>query len=209
MSDLDTTGKPAYMYDEDTDTFYSIAGITNTAANYTWAGAHIFNGTVTINDVIKHTAGLNNFQNPAARDTAIASPSNGVVAFVRQDSSGATINQLQFFNGTKWVDVRSFTAIKTVTADYTLTAIDSGRTIFVNAASPKTVTIPTYSSEAFFPGESVYVVQGSAGKVSIAGATGVNINGLNGYSKTSGEFARIQLMNTGTDTWRLFGDLGA
>lgn len=207
MSDLDTTGKPAYMYDEDTDTFYSIAGITNTAANYTWAGSHIFNGTVTINDVIKHTAGLNNFQNPSARDTAIASPSNGVIAFVRQDSSGNSINQLQFFNGTKWVDLRSFTSIKTVTTDYTLTSSDSGMTIFVNAASAKTVTIPLYASEAFFPGESVFIVQAGPGAVNIAGASGTNINGLNGYSSTSGEFAKIQLLNTATNTWRLFGDL--
>jgi hypothetical protein len=63
-------------------------------------------------------AGVNNFQNPAARDLALTAPVNGTVCFVRQDAVGTQINELQYyFNG--WVNVLSGNA---ATATFATTA---------------------------------------------------------------------------------------
>jgi hypothetical protein len=46
--------------------------------------------------------GINNYLNPAARDASITSPVTGTIAFIRQDSSGNIVNELQFYNGSGW-----------------------------------------------------------------------------------------------------------
>jgi hypothetical protein len=46
------TGKPGYMYDEATDTWYLLSGKVDTGANYVWTGAHLFQAPVTFQDSI-------------------------------------------------------------------------------------------------------------------------------------------------------------
>lgn len=215
MSSISTTGKLAYMYDQSTDTFHALAGTANTSANYTWVGSHIFNGTATMNSqvafnqVVTHRAGVNNFQNPAQRDSAIPSPVSGIIAFVRQDSSGVQIDQLQFYNGSRWVDLRSFIAIKNISDNYTLSLIDSGRTIFLTGSSTRTVTVPNNTSAAFSVGESIDIVQSGAGRIEVIGSNGVTLNSLNSYNKTAGQFSKIKILKTAINSWVIFGDLAA
>jgi hypothetical protein len=47
--------------------------------------------------------GINNYLNPTARDASITSPTAGSICVIRQDGSGNTINQLQFYSGSAWV----------------------------------------------------------------------------------------------------------
>ncbi len=47
--------------------------------------------------------GINNYLNPTARDASITSPTAGSICVIRQDGSGNTIHQLQFYNGSSWV----------------------------------------------------------------------------------------------------------
>jgi hypothetical protein len=47
--------------------------------------------------------GVNNYLNPAARDASITSPVAGSICLIRQDGSGNTINQLQFYSGSAWI----------------------------------------------------------------------------------------------------------
>ncbi len=49
---VDNTGRPGYMYDENTDTWYLISGKADTGANYTWTGAHLFQAPVTFQNVV-------------------------------------------------------------------------------------------------------------------------------------------------------------
>jgi len=39
---FNNNGKPGYMYDEATDTWFLISGTPDTGANYTWTGTHVF-----------------------------------------------------------------------------------------------------------------------------------------------------------------------
>ena len=102
MASFNTSGKPGYMYDETTDTWYLISGKTDVSAGYEWTGTHSFLNVVTIADVLNAKAGVNNFLNPAARDAIIPSPSAGTVCFVRQDSGGSPLNELQVYLSGSW-----------------------------------------------------------------------------------------------------------
>ena len=97
------SGKPAFMYDQETDVWLQLGGAIDTSSGYTWTGVHAFSNDVSFTDSLTSKEGINNFLNPAARDAAIASPVHGTVAFVRQDSGGNTINQWQYYNGSAWV----------------------------------------------------------------------------------------------------------
>lgn len=49
---FNTTGKPAYIYNEDSDTWFQISGKVNTNANYTWTGTHLHQVPVTMEDLL-------------------------------------------------------------------------------------------------------------------------------------------------------------
>ena len=49
---INSTGKPAFIYDESADTWYQISGRVNTNANYTWTGTHLFQVPVTMEDIL-------------------------------------------------------------------------------------------------------------------------------------------------------------
>lgn len=66
-------------------------------------------------------------------------------------------------------------SLNTQTDNYTLVLGDAGRVIDMNAATDKTVTVPTNSSVAFATGATVIVARRGAGEVTIAGSTGVTI----------------------------------
>lgn len=48
----DSTGRPARMYDSQTDKWVDIAGKVDTGRNYSWTGAHTFGGPITFSDVV-------------------------------------------------------------------------------------------------------------------------------------------------------------
>jgi hypothetical protein len=98
-------GKPGYIYNEADDTWYELSGKTDTAGTYEWSGNHTHLSTVTIIDHLIAKKGINNYLNPAARDADISSPVAGTIAFLRQNSTGDSINQLQYYNGSTWVQV--------------------------------------------------------------------------------------------------------
>jgi hypothetical protein len=99
---FDNSGKPAYMYDEVGDTWYAFGAKIDTASAYEWTNTQTYLNDVTFDDAVIFKDGFNNFLNPAARDAAITSPVQGTIIFVRQDSGGNTINQIQYYSGSAW-----------------------------------------------------------------------------------------------------------
>lgn len=102
---IDTTGHPAYMYDEGTSTWYAISGRISTAANYVWTGANEWQNNSLFSGGITATLKFNSFLNPAARTAAISSPSTGLITFIQQDASGNTVNKFQYWDGSAWTDI--------------------------------------------------------------------------------------------------------
>jgi hypothetical protein len=99
---FDSDGKAAYIYNQSNDTWYQVSGKTDISGTFEWTGLHDHLSTLTASDHFNAKKGINNFLNPAARDSEITSPTTGTICFVRQDGSGNTINELQVYNGTLW-----------------------------------------------------------------------------------------------------------
>lgn len=214
MPSLNTNGKTAYVYDQDTDTFYAIGANINTAANYVWSGTQEFQSNVTFSDtnaVITAKAGVNNYLNPAARDAALTSPVRGTVCFVRQTSGGAAINDLQFYNGTNWISYGGLVTFNkqagSGSQNYNLTLNDIGQSITFDSTGTWTVTIPPNSGVAFPIGSEIDVFRINTGSVTFAPGVGVTLNSKNGSRSIAARYSGASLFKFDTNTWLLVGDL--
>jgi len=96
-------GKPGYIYNVADDTWYELSGKTDTSGTFEWAGPHTHLSTVTMDDHFIAKKGTNNYLNPAARDASITSPVAGTICLIRQNSSGTTVNEIQYYNGSQWI----------------------------------------------------------------------------------------------------------
>jgi hypothetical protein len=86
-----------------------------------------------------------------------------------------------------------------------LVLTDNGRLVTLNNAAAITVTVPLNSSVAYATGAIVNLQQIGAGQVTIAGASGVTINGTG--TALRAQWSAASLVKTGTDTWTVIGDL--
>jgi hypothetical protein len=210
MTSTSSTSKLAYMYDQQTDTWYPIGGAINTGSAYTWTSTQTFAATVDAQSVLNARAGINNFLNPAARDSIISSPTNGVVAFVRQDASGNVINQIQYYYNGVWREYNDSASLDSVTSSRALAISDAGRTIRVGSSSDVTITIPLNSTTPFVIGQRIEFIRKGSGEVIFAGETsGVIINSKNSNKKIAAQYSGAVLVKDDTNTWILIGDLKA
>ena len=112
---FDNDGRPAYMFKQgatSTDgVWYAIAGKMDTSIAYEWTAVQTFLNDVEFDDYVTMNYGFNNFLNPAARDAALATPVRGTICFVRQDSGGNALNQIQFYDGSTWQAGGDITAV--------------------------------------------------------------------------------------------------
>jgi hypothetical protein len=119
-------GKPGYIYNAADDTWYELSGKTDTSGTFEWAGPHTHLSTITTLDHLVAKKGINNYLNPAARDASITSPVTGTIAFLRQDESGNTLNELQYYDGVEWqkvIDQTLFDLLDTRVDDLEIGAI--------------------------------------------------------------------------------------
>lgn len=209
MSTISGVGKVAYLYDQPTDTWYPMAGYTNTTENFTWSGTHQFSNTVNFTSVLNARAGINNFQDLAARDTAIPSPTNGIVAFVRQTNAGAVLNQIQYYFNGAWRIYGENANLLSKTTSFVLSLADAGRTIDSEASTSLTVTIPTNATVAFPIGTQISFIQTGAGQVVFLPGSGVTLFSKNNNKRIAARYSSATLIYKALNTWVLIGDLTA
>jgi hypothetical protein len=211
MANISSSSKVAYIYDSATDTWYPTAGLASTSADYDWTGNHNFSSSVSFDSVLLAKAGVNNFQNPAARDLAIPAPvASGTVVFVRQNDLGDTINQIQYYSNNSWVDYNNV-SIDEKTLSYTITSSDVNKMIRMNSSSNLELIIPANSVAAIPEGARIEVIRYGSGEVSIVAASGsgVTIRSKNNNAKISTQYSGAMLTKIGTNEWHLLGDLKA
>lgn len=210
MATVSSTAKVGFIYNESTDTWHPIAGSANSNIDYTWNGQHTFNDNVTFSDVATAKAGINNFLNPAARDSAIPSPTAGTVCFVRQDAAGNSIRQIQYYSATAtaWVNYAD-AQLENKTANHVIALQDSGKVVTMNSSSANTVTVPTNATTAFPVGTVVTIIQTGTGATSVVEASGVTIRSKNSYKTINTQYAAAQLVKIDTDIWIFLGDIKA
>jgi hypothetical protein len=100
---FNTDGKPGFIYNAADDVWYELSGKTDTSGTFEWAGLQSYLSAVTMLEALVAKKGINNYLNPSARDASITSPTAGSICVIRQDGSGNTINQLQFYSGSAWI----------------------------------------------------------------------------------------------------------
>jgi hypothetical protein len=174
MANISSSSKVAYIYDSGTDTWYPTAGLASTSADYDWTGDHSFASSTTFESVLSAKAGVNNFQNPAARDAALTSPANGTVVFIRQDASGSVINQIQYYANGTWVNYKNI-KIDEKTASYTVQLSDVDKLIKVNSTSNLELIIPNDSTTNFPVGSRVEIGRYGTGEVTITTPSGSGV----------------------------------
>lgn len=204
MAAINSTPRPAYVYDQETNQWYPIAGIVNTSAAYTWTAAQDFSSPVTFTSTIV-AKNFNIFLNPSARDTAIPTPVYGTVVFLKQNSIGNTINDLQVYDGAEWQSITDpVYSFNQQSSTYTLQIADSFKMIEMSAGG--SIVVPPNSSVAFPIGTAIDVLQTGASQVTLVGDTGVTVNATPGL-KLRTQWSSATLIKRDTDSWLAMGDL--
>ena len=108
-------------------------------------------------------------------------------------------------SATKEFTANTITLNAQTNTTYTLVLADRDKLVTLSNASAITLTVPTNASVAFATGTQVNIQQIGAGQVTVAGDTGVTVNGTG--TKTRAQWSAATLLKTATDTWTLIGDL--
>ena len=91
---------------------------------------------------------------------------------------------------------------------YTGLLSDEGKVVTMDNGSANTFTIPTNSSVAYPTGTIINVIQKGAGVTTIAGDTGVTVNGTSAGSVDVGnQYQGGACLKVGTDEWIISGDV--
>ena len=206
MPTFNSTPRPGYVYDEATSQWYELAGKVNTSAAYTWTAAQTFDSTVSLNSTVV-AKNVNIFLNPAARTAAIATPIYGTIVFLKQDANGSVINDLQVYDGTNWLSiVDPLYTFNQQSSSYTLAIADSFKMIEMSAGG--TLTIPLDSNVNFPIGTAIDILQTSSSQVTLAGQSGVTVNGTPGL-KIRTQWSSATIVKRAANTWVAMGDLVA
>lgn len=103
---------------------------------------------------------------------------------------------------------QNYVTINDATDNYTLALVDAANMVTMSNVSAKTITVPLYSSVAFPLGTQIQITNYGPGQLSIAGASGVTIQSLDGLN-IKGVYGKVQLTKTGTDRWLMAGDVSS
>lgn len=181
---FDASGRPAYMFKggatSSDGVWYPVGAQIDTTSSYEFTGVNSFTNDVSFDDAVIATEGFNNFLNPAARDAALATPVRGTIVFVRQDSGGGALNQIQFYDGSAWTgsgDVFGVTASTgltgggtsgtvTLSIDTTITAdLTTAQTLTNKTLTSPTLTTPKITSAYSAKTDNYTFVTGDEGKI--------------------------------------------
>lgn len=97
--------------------------------------------------------------------------------------------------------------IASKTSNFTLAAVDKGKTLECSHATALTVTVPPNSGVPLAVGYSVTLVQVGAGTVTVAEGTGVTVRSKDSKKSLDGQWTAATLYKRGTDEWVLVGNL--
>jgi hypothetical protein len=209
MSTISNIGKIAYIYDQTTDTWHPVAGMTDASADFSWTGNHNFSssGNVSIGGSLLARSGINSFVSVADRNAKIPSPVNGTLAVVVVNNTP----QLQYFyNG--WKIYGDNAQLESKTASFTISAADMGKTLEVSLASALTITVPSDTQAAIPVGSQVAFIQAGTGSVTFVPSTSggtVTLLSKNSNRRISGQYSQVLLVKRAANSWYLFGDLTA
>lgn len=218
MTQISNVGKISYIYDEPTNTWYPLAGMTDSSADFSWTGNHIFSAgsDITINGKLLSRSGINYFESITDRNQKIPNPANGVIALVLVNN----IIQVQYYSSGQWRLIGSNAQLEERTSSnfvnnnrYNLAVTDSGKTLEFNASVSHIVTIPLDSTINFPVGSQIAFIQSGTGQTTFEGesspSASVSILSKLSNRKISSRYSQAIAVKKAANTWFLMGDLTA
>lgn len=155
----------------------------SSSGTMTLQSASIASGTVTI---------------PAGTDTLVSTSATQTLTNKTIDYNSNTISNLPSTNFDLTINAQTGTT-------YTLVAGDKNKLVTLNNSSAIALTVPANSSVAYAVGSQINIQQIGTGQVTVAGASGVTVNGTG--LKLRSRWSAATLIKTATDTWTIVGDL--
>jgi len=111
------------------------------------------------------------------------------------------------WNGTVWLKIAEtdIPEVELRTSNpYTLILSDAEKYLRFSDTSQFDVTVPAESTSNFTTGSIITIEQRNTGRVKVLPASGVTLNYYGGQY-TAGQYAIVQIIKVGTDTWTLIG----
>lgn len=164
---------------------------SNTSPVTSWGFSGSSSGTTTVQ--ASAVAGTTTLTLPAVTDTIVALTATQTLT--NKTLTSPTINDAK----------QNVTLNAQTGTTYTFVLTDNGKLVTLNNASAITVTVPLNASVAYATGAIINLQQIGAGQVTVAGASGVTVNGTG--TKTRAQWSAASLIKTATDTWTLVGDI--
>ena len=207
MATINNYPRPAYVFDADTNEWYEVSGKTDLTSSYEWSGMHNFLNSVALSNSVIMAKGFNVFLNASARNEVIPTPIYGTTVFLKQDSLGNTINDLQVYDGSSWLSiVDPLFTFNQQSSSYTLQLIDGYKMIEMSGGG--NLTVPPESSVNFPIGTAIDIVQTGSSQVTVVAGSGVTVNSTPGL-KLRTQWSSATLVKRASNTWLLMGDLVA
>ena len=159
-----------------------------------------FSGSTSGTTTVQATAvaGTTTLTLPAATDTLVGKATTDVLT--NKTLTSPTIN-----GATIGTSIINITANAQTGTTYSPILSDNGKLITLDNANPITLTVAPNSTYAFAIGAQINIQAIGAGQVTVAGGSGVTINGTG--TKLRVQWSAATLVKMGTDSWTLIGDL--
>lgn len=139
------------------------------------------------------------FVDAAARNAAIETPVEGQFAYLTGSDN------LVKYNGAAWVDAISIpdnsTTVTEQAVSRSLTSADQNRYIYSTSAI--TITV----DDVLAIGETVNLIQNTAGQITFVAGAGVTLNSKAARLKTAVQFSGVSITKKAANSYYLVGDL--
>ena len=159
-----------------------------------------FSGSTSGTTTVQATAvaGTTTLTLPAATDTLVGKATTDTLT--NKTLTSPTIN-----GATIGTSIINLTLNAQTGTTYTPVLADNGKLVTLSNASAITLTVPTNASVAYAVGAQINIQAIDAGQVTVAGDTGVTVNGTG--TKLRVQWSAATLVKVATDTWTLIGDI--
>jgi hypothetical protein len=159
-----------------------------------------FSGSTSGTTTVQATAiaGTTTLTLPAATDTLVGKATTDILT--NKTLTSPTIN-----GATIGTSIINLTLNAQTGTTYTPVLSDNGKLVTLSNASAIALTVPTNASVAYATGAQINIQAIGAGQVTVAGDTGVTVNGTGTKLRT--QWSAATLIKTATDTWTLIGDI--